>query len=125
MVMATTIINILAVIPILICIAFFTLCERKVIGSIQRRKGPNVIGMWGLLQPFADGLKLILKEIIVPTSSHKFIFLFAPVLTFSLSLANWALIPFNYTEVTTHITNSLLMTFVLSSFGVYGIILAG
>lgn len=119
------ILNIITVIPILICIAFFTLCERKVIGSIQRRKGPNVIGIWGVLQPFADGLKLILKEIIVPTEAHRFIFLMSPIFTFVISLTNWSIIPFNYVDVGTNIDNSLLLTFALSSFGVYGIILAG
>jgi len=82
------IITILSIIPVLICIAFFTLLERKVIGAIQRRKGPNVIGILGLLQPFADGLKLILKEIIVPTQANRFLFILAPIWTFSLSLTN-------------------------------------
>ena len=119
------IITILSIIPVLICIAFFTLLERKVIGAIQRRKGPNVIGILGLLQPFADGLKLILKEIIVPTQANRFLFILAPIWTFSLSLTNWSLIPFNYVDTVSNPSYGLLMIFILSSFGVYGIILAG
>ena len=77
------------IIPLLIAVAFFTLIERKIMASIQRRHGPNVVGFFGILQPFADGLKLLLKESIVPTNANKGIFLFAPILTFFLSLIGW------------------------------------
>jgi NADH-quinone oxidoreductase subunit H len=73
-------------IPLLVAIAYYTLAERKVMASIQRRKGPNVVGIWGLLQPLADGLKLVIKEIIIPRRSNVMLFIFAPVLTFTLSL---------------------------------------
>ena len=82
------------VIPVLIAVAYFTLAERKIMGSIQRRKGPNVIGFLGLLQPLADGLKLLVKETILPSNSNFVLFFLAPILAFSLSLLNWAVIPF-------------------------------
>ena len=89
------ILKILAIIiPLLISVAYFTLAERKIMGIIQRRKGPNVIGYVGLLQPLADGLKLFSKETILPSNSNIIVFLFAPLLTFILSLIGWAVIPF-------------------------------
>merc|ERR1712086_177688 len=85
------ILKILAIIvPLLISVAYFTLAERKIMGSIQRRRGPNVIGYLGLLQPLADGLKLFAKETILPSNSNLFVFLLAPVITFVLSLISWA-----------------------------------
>merc|ERR1712231_17911 len=83
------------VVPLLISVAYFTIAERKLIGIIQRRKGPNVIGFLGLLQPLADGLKLFSKETILPSNSNLTIFLFAPALTFSLSIIGWVVIPFS------------------------------
>jgi len=77
--------SLLTLIPLLIVVAFFTLAERKAMASIQRRKGPNVVGIYGFLQPFADGLKLVIKEIIIPTKANKFLFLFGPFLTLFLS----------------------------------------
>lgn len=112
-------------VPMLICIAFFTLAERKVMAAIQRRRGPNVVGLWGLLQPFSDGLKLILKEIIIPAQANKGIFLFAPVLVFSLSLTGWSILPFELGHVVLDPTLGVLYLFVISSCTVYGIILAG
>jgi NADH-quinone oxidoreductase subunit H len=78
----------MTLIPLLVSIAFFTLAERKIMASIQRRRGPNVVGMWGLLQPFADGLKAFIKELIIPYQSNRFLFILAPCITFVLSLIN-------------------------------------
>jgi NADH-quinone oxidoreductase subunit H len=112
-------------VPLLITIAFFTLAERKVIAAIQRRQGPTIVGFWGLLQALADGLKLVLKEVIIPYQANRFIFLLAPCLTFIISFLNWSLIPFNYNEVILDFNYSLLYLYMFSSLGVYGIILAG
>lgn len=113
------------IVPLLVSIAFFTLAERKIMASIQRRRGPNVVGMWGLLQPFADGLKALIKELIIPYQVNRFLFLLAPSITFILSLVNWAIIPFTYTEVLADLNYGLLYLYALSSLAVYGIILAG
>ena len=115
----------LLIIPLLITIAFFTLIERKIMASIQRRQGPNLIGWLGLLQPFADGLKLFLKETIIPSNSNKGLFLFSPVFTFFLSLFSWLVIPFNENIVLVNLNFGVLFIFTISSLGVYGIILAG
>jgi NADH-quinone oxidoreductase subunit H len=112
-------------VPLLVSIAFFTLAERKIMASIQRRRGPNVVGIWGLLQPFADGLKALIKEIIIPYQVNRFLFIIAPCITFVLSLINWAIIPFSYTEVLSDLNYGLLYLYALSSLAVYGIILAG
>ena len=106
-------------------IAYLTYFERKVIGSIQLRKGPNVVGPFGLLQPIADGIKLLTKETIIPTSSNKLIFLFSPILTFTLALIAWAVIPIDYEIVLSNINVGILYIFAISSLGVYGIIMAG
>jgi NADH-quinone oxidoreductase subunit H len=113
------------VVPILISVAYLTLAERKVMGSMQQRKGPNVVGFLGLLQPLADGLKLLLKETVIPTNASTFSFVFAPVLTLFLSLFGWALIPLSFTGFYVDIDISLLFIFAVSSLGVYGIILSG
>ena len=94
-------------------------------GSIQRRKGPNIIGFWGLLQPLIDALKLILKEIIVPKKSNSFFFLLSPILTLFISLNNWIFIPFSFTNYYTNFNLSLLYVLAISSIGIYGIFLAG
>jgi len=113
------------IVPILISVAYLTLAERKVMGSMQQRKGPNVVGFLGLLQPLADGLKLLLKEAVIPTNASTFSFVFAPVLTLFLSLFGWALIPLSFTGFYVDVDISLLFIFAVSSLGVYGIILSG
>jgi NADH-quinone oxidoreductase subunit H len=113
------------VVPLLISVAYFTLAERKIMASIQRRRGPNVIGYLGLLQPLADGLKLFVKETILPSAANIFIFLLAPLLTFILSLLGWAVIPFGEGLVLSNINVGILYLFAVSSLSVYGIVLSG
>ena len=113
------------VVPLLIGVAYLTLAERKVMGSIQRRKGPNVVGLLGLFQPLADGLKLLLKEPVLPNSINTIIFLLAPVSTFMLALISWSIMPFSPAAVLADLNVGILYTFAVSSLGVYGIITAG
>jgi len=113
------------IIPLLISVAYFTIAERKLMGIIQRRKGPNVVGFIGLLQPLADGLKLFSKETILPSNSNITIFLLAPALTFILSLIGWAVIPFSNEIVLSDLNVGILYLFSVSSLSVYGIIMAG
>lgn len=113
------------VLPLLISIAYLTLIERKVIASMQRRKGPNVMGFFGLLQPFADVLKLIIKETILPSVANRVIFVAAPIITLFLSLMGWAALPIASNEVVSDVNLGLLYIFAVSSLGVYGIILSG
>lgn len=113
------------VVPLLISVAYFTIAERKIMGSIQRRRGPNVIGFLGLLQPLADGLKLFVKETILPSNSNLFIFILAPLLSFILSLIGWAVIPLSDTIVISDLNVGILYLFSISGLSVYGIILAG
>lgn len=112
-------------IPLLLSIAYTTLLERKLIASFQRRKGPNVIGIYGLLQPLADGLKLLLKETVIPNYSNITVFLLAPIITFMLSLISWAVIPFQENVVFADVNVGILFLFAISSLGVYGIIMSG
>ena len=116
---------ILIILPLMIFIAYLTYFERRVIGAIQLRKGPNVVGPFGLFQPLADGIKLLTKETVVPTNSNKLIFLFSPILTFTLALVAWAVIPIDYEIVLSNINVGILYVFAISSLGVYGIIMAG
>jgi len=112
-------------ISILISIAYFTLLERKILSTIQRRKGPNVVGYEGLLQPLADGLKLFTKELILPKNCDKFLFILAPILTFWLSLLCWCFIPFGVDMVFVDFDYSLLLLFAISSLNIFGVIIAG
>ena len=113
------------VVPLLVAVAYLTLAERKVMASMQRRKGPNVVGFFGLLQPLADGLKLLIKEPVLPSSANTVVFLAAPVLTFLLALIAWAVIPFGEGMVLCDLDVGMLYIFAISSLGVYGVIMAG
>jgi len=118
--------QIMAVIaPILISVAFLVYAERKVLALIQLRKGPNVVGPFGLLQSFADAIKLISKENIIPSGSNKVVFILAPIITMVLSLAGWAVIPFAPNWVISDINVGIMYLFAVSSLGVYGVIMAG
>ena len=118
--------QILAVLmPVLISVAFLVYAERKVLALIQLRRGPNVVGPFGILQSFADALKLLTKENIVPTNSNKVVFLLAPIITMVLSLAGWAVIPFAPNWVISDINVGIMYLFAVSSLGVYGVIMAG
>nr|WCH58028.1 NADH dehydrogenase subunit 1 [Hypnea brasiliensis] len=116
---------ILIIVPLLIAIAYMTLAERKVMAAMQRRKGPNVVGVFGLLQPLADGLKLFVKETILPSSANIMIFVLAPILTFLLALVSWCVIPFGEGLVYSDINLGVLYILAISSLGVYGIITSG
>lgn len=113
------------ILPLLISVAYLTLAERKVMASIQRRKGPNVVGIFGLLQPLADGLKLFIKETILPSSANLNIFILAPILTFFLGLLSWCIIPIGEGLVYSDLNTGVLYLLSISSLGVYGIIMSG
>ena len=116
---------ILIVLPLLLSVAYLTYAERRVIGLMQMRRGPNRVGPFGLLQPIADAVKLIFKETIVPTPASKRVFMIAPMITFSLSLVGWAVIPFSEGWVLSDMNVGVLYVLAVSSLGVYGIIMAG
>src|SRR6202040_2665165 len=121
-----TVIEALALlVPVLIGVAYLTYAERKVLAAIQIRRGPNVVGPFGLLQPFADALKMLMKETIIPSGSNRFLFLIAPMLTFALAMLAWAVIPVNDGWAIADINVGILYLFAISSLGVYGIIVAG
>lgn len=111
--------------PIMLSVAYLTYAERKVIGAMQLRKGPNVVGPFGLLQPIADGVKLFLKETVIPTGANRGVFIAAPMITFVLALVAWAVIPFDAGMVLADINVGILYLFAISSLGVYGILMAG
>ncbi|MEK7835100.1 MAG: NADH-quinone oxidoreductase subunit H, partial [Pseudomonadota bacterium] len=111
--------------PLMLGVAYLTLWERKVIGWMQVRIGPNRVGPLGLLQPIADGLKLLVKEIIVPAGANKFLFVVAPIMAIMPALAAWAAVPFSPELVLANIDASLLYIMAITSMGVYGIIIAG
>jgi NADH-quinone oxidoreductase subunit H len=113
------------IVPLLISVAYFTLAERKILGAIQRRRGPNVVGVYGLLQPLSDGFKLLVKETVLPSNANKFIFIIAPIITFVISLMGWAIIPFDKYSVLSEVNVGVLYLFAISSLGVYGIIMSG
>lgn len=112
-------------VPLLIMVAYLTYAERKVLAAIQVRKGPNVVGPFGLLQPFADALKMLMKETIIPSGANCFLFLIAPMITFGLAMIAWAVIPVNAGWAIANINVGILYLFAISSLGVYGIIVAG
>jgi len=112
-------------VPLLIGVAYLTYAERKVLAAMQLRKGPNVVGPFGLLQPFADALKMLMKETIIPVGSNRLLFLMAPMLTFTLAMLAWAVIPVNDGWAIADINVGILYLFAISSLGVYGIIIAG
>ncbi|MDX1949476.1 MAG: NADH-quinone oxidoreductase subunit NuoH [Rickettsiales bacterium] len=115
----------LIIVPLLLCVAYLTLAERKVIAAMQLRKGPNVVGPFGLLQPLVDGVKLFLKETIIPAKANKVLFILAPMLTFILAMIGWAVIPVTEGFALADINVGVLYLFAISSLGVYGIIIAG
>ena len=119
-------IDVLAILlPVLLSVAFMTIIERKQLASLQRRIGPNIVGWYGILQPFADALKLILKETVIPSQANKVLFYLAPVSTLVFSLLGWAIIPFGQGLAITDFSMGILYTVALSSLGVYGILFSG
>jgi NADH-quinone oxidoreductase subunit H len=113
------------ILPLLVGVAYLTYAERKVIAAMHLRRGPNVVGPFGLLQPLADGLKLFFKETIIPSGANRVVFVMAPMITFSLALVAWAVIPFGDDMVVANINVGVLYLFAISSLGVYGILMAG
>jgi NADH-quinone oxidoreductase subunit H len=116
---------ILLILPLLLAVAFFTLYERQLLAAIQRRQGPNIVGFYGFFQPVADGLKLLVKESILPKRANFLIFILSPVFTFGLALAGWIVIPINFGEVLCDFNLGILYSFAISSLGVHTVIMAG
>lgn len=117
--------TILIVLPLLIAVAYMTLAERKIMAAIQRRKGPDVVGVFGILQPLADGLKLFVKETVLPSSANLVIFILAPIITFLLALVSWCVIPLGEGMVYSDVNIGILYVLAISSLGVYGIVTSG
>lgn len=115
----------LVIVPLIFAMAYLTLAERKIIAAMQMRRGPNVVGWFGLLQPLADGVKLMFKEVVLPTHANKILFVIAPMLTFSLAMLGWAVIPIGPDFVIANINVGVLYLLAISSLGVYGIIISG
>lgn len=113
------------ILMVLLSVALFTLLERQVLGAMQRRQGPQVVGFYGILQPITDGVKLILKETVIPVSSDILIFIFAPIFTFALALCLWPVIPFDYGYVLSDFDFGILYIFTVSSLSVHSVIMAG
>jgi NADH:ubiquinone oxidoreductase subunit H len=124
-ILSSILIILYTIILILISVAFYTLIERKIMASIQRRKGPNVVGFWGLLQPFADGIKLILKELHFPKNSNKFIFFLTPLILFIIGFGQWVFLSFIFNNYLSNVYLTILFTYMLASLNVYGILFAG
>lgn len=114
-----------SIIVILLGVAYFTLLERKVIASMQRRIGPNILGYWGVFQPVADGIKLVVKQTLVPNKAHRWMFLFAPIYTLTLAFSSWCVVPFGCNVVLVNIELGVLYLLAISTLNVYGLIIAG
>jgi len=115
----------LIVVPVMLSVAYLTYAERRVVGAMQRRRGPNRVGWGGVLQPIADALKLLSKEVVLPTNANRFLFLLAPILSIGPSLAAWAVMPFAEGWILADIDAALLYVLALTAVGVYGVIIAG
>jgi NADH-quinone oxidoreductase subunit H len=125
-ILVLTVVKALAIlVPLLIGVAYLTYAERKVLAAMQLRKGPNVVGPFGLFQPFADAIKMVMKETVIPTGANRVLFLIAPMLTFSLAMIAWAVVPVNDGWAIADINVGVLYLFAISSLGVYGIVIAG
>ena len=125
-ILAITVAQTLALlVPVLIGVAYLTLAERKVLAAMQMRRGPNIVGPFGLLQPFADAIKMLMKETIIPSGASRFLFILAPMLLFMLAMLAWAVIPVNDGWAIADINVGVLYLFAISSLGVYGVIIAG